>query len=73
MDGVSEDLVGLGEVFPSALGRGEVLAGGGFLGQARDSFDERLAIAIGVVAPLDASGQRSAACRIGSPRSDGGG
>lgn len=32
VDGVGEDLVGLGEVLPSALGRGEVFAGRGFLG-----------------------------------------
>lgn len=73
VDGVGEDLVGLREVLPPALGGGEVLAGRGLLGQARDGIYKGLAVAVRVVAPLDASGERSAACGIGSPRGDGGG
>lgn len=73
MDGVGEDLVGFREVLPPALGGGEVFAGRRLLGQARDGIHEGLAVAGRIVAPLDASGQRDAACRIGSARGDNGG
>lgn len=73
MDGVGEDLVGFREVLPPALGGGEVFAGRGLLGQARDGIHEGLAVAGRVVAPLNAGGERCAACRIGSARGDSGG
>lgn len=73
MDGVGEDLMGFREVLPPALGGGEVFAGRGLLGQARDCIHEGLAVAGRVVAPLNAGGDRCAACRIGSARGDSGG
>lgn len=73
VDGVGENLVSFREVLPPALGGGEVFAGRRLLCQARNGIYKGLAVASRVVAPFDTSGERSAACRIGSSGVDGGG